>query len=52
MIRWPSERYAKEYGEVATYPLEAAGPECGVAGDRAIEDLVRRRVLLDLPPSW
>ena len=52
MICWPSERYAAEYGELATYPLQSAGPERAVAGDQAIEELVRRRVLLDLPASW
>ncbi len=53
VIRWPSERYRKEYGPLATYPLHAAGPERATAGaDRAIDALARRRVLLDLPPSW
>ena len=52
MIVWPSKRYATEYGELATYPLQAAGPERAIAGDKAIEELVRRRVLLDLPASW
>ena len=52
-IRWPSERYATEYGSLATYPAEATGPETAVAGeDAAIDALARRRVLLDLPASW
>jgi hypothetical protein len=52
-VRWPSERYAKEYGGLATYPMQAAGPESAVAGsDPQLEELVRRRVLLDLPASW
>ena len=52
-IRWPSERYAAEYGPLATYPREAAGPLTAVAGETpAIDALARRRVLLDLPASW
>ena len=52
-IRWPSERYEKEYGPLATYPAEAAGPTEAIAGtDPAIDDLARRRVLLDLPARW
>ncbi|GAC1345329.1 MAG: hypothetical protein NVSMB18_24810 [Acetobacteraceae bacterium] len=53
MISWPSERYAREYGPLATYPLAAEGPKRAVAGsDPAVDALARRRVLLDLPPSW
>jgi len=52
MIQWPSDRYEKEYGKLATYPLVATGPERAVSGEGGIEDLVRRRVLLDLPASW
>jgi hypothetical protein len=52
MISWPSQRYATEYGPLATYPLRADGPERALAGDPAVEQLVRRRVLLDLPASW
>lgn len=52
-ICWPSERYATEYGPLATYPMEFSGPEIAVAGaDAAIDALARRRVLLDLPASW
>ncbi len=52
-IRWPSPRYEAEYGSLATYPGEAAGPETAVAGaDPAIDALARRRVLLDLPARW
>ncbi len=51
-IRWPSERYQKEYAALATYPMEALGPEEATAGEPGIEDLVRRRVLLDLPERW
>jgi SAM-dependent methyltransferase len=51
-VRWPSERYEREYAALATYPMEAEGPESAVAGDPAVEHLVRRRILLDLPPAW
>ncbi len=52
-VRWPSERYEREYGPLATYPAEAAGPAEAVAGrDSAIDALARRRVLLDLPARW
>jgi SAM-dependent methyltransferase len=51
-VRWPSDRYEKEYAALATYPIEASGPELAVAGDPGIEQLVRRRVLLDLPERW
>ena len=52
-IRWPSERYEREYGPLVTYPMRAEGPEHAVAGiDPATDRLARRRVLLDLPASW
>ncbi len=52
-IRWPSERYAAEYGPLATYPVEASGPETAVTGsDPEVDALARRRVLLDLPATW
>jgi len=51
-IRFPSDRYATEYGPLATYPREVEGPAEAIAGDPAIEMLARRRVLLDLPASW
>lgn len=52
-IRWPSERYEREYGPLATYPLRADAPERAVAGsDAATDGLARRRVLLDLPQQW
>ena len=52
-IRWPSERYEREYGPLVTYPLQADGPDEATAGsDPATDALARRRVLLDLPASW
>ena len=51
-IRFPSDRYATEYGPLVTYPLTAEGPECATAGDPGVEALTRRRVLLDLPAQW
>ena len=52
-IHWPSERYAREYGPLATYPLHTDGPEQAIAGaGPAVDHLARRRVLLDLPAAW
>ena len=43
MIQFPSDRYEKEYGKLASYPMRA---------DAKVDDPVRRRVLLDLPERW
>ena len=52
-VRWPSERYEREYGPLATYPVRAEGPEQALAGaDPATDALARRRVLLALPRRW
>ncbi len=52
-IQWPSERYQREYGPLATYPLRSDAPERAVAGaDAATDRFARRRVLLDLPQQW
>ncbi len=52
-IRWPSDRYAREYGALATYPPRIDAPDTAVAGgNAAIDALARRRVLLDLPERW
>ncbi len=50
-IRFPSERYAREYGPRATYRDGAACPERAVAGP-ATETAARRRELVDLPARW
>ena len=51
-IAWPSERYATEYGPLATYPARTDAPETAIAGAEAIDALARRRVLVDLPERW
>lgn len=52
LIAWPSDRYQAEYSRLASYPDRVEGPLHAVAGDPALERLVRRRVLVDLPPQW
>ncbi len=47
-IRFPSERYAAEYGPLATYPEIFLEPADAAARD----DAVRRRALVDLPERW
>ena len=52
-IHWPSDRYAREYGELATYPARTDAPEVAFAGmTEAVDALARARVLLDLPERW
>ena len=52
-ISWPSERYAQEYGELATYPARSDAPAVARAGeDSAPEAMIRRRELVDLPERW
>jgi SAM-dependent methyltransferase len=52
-LRWPSERYQREYGPLASYPARTDAPDHAIAGQSAaIDDLARRRVLLDLPDRW
>lgn len=52
-IRWPSERYEREYGPLATYPVRAQAPEWAAAGaDPETDELARRRVLVSLPERW
>lgn len=45
-IAWPSDRYATEYGSLATYPATLP------ADAQITDDLVRRRAFVDLPPQW
>ena len=47
-IRFPSERYAAEYGPLATYPATFAEPADAAARAGA----ARRRALVDLPERW
>lgn len=49
--RFPSERYAREYGPSVTYPPTTDAPAEVFAGE-ADAALVRTRVLLDLPDRW
>ena len=52
-IRWPSERYEREYGQLATYPAQTEAPDSALAGETPIIDaLARRRELVDLPERW
>ena len=52
-VRWPSDRYAREYGPLATYPQHTDAPAAAQAGQtEAIDALARTRVLLDLPARW
>ncbi len=50
-VVWPSERYATEYGPLATYPLQSDAPDVATLGPANAAD-ARRRVLLDLPAQW
>lgn len=52
LIAWPSDRYQREYGPLASYPDRAEGPLEAVAGEPGLERLVRRRILVDLPAQW
>ncbi len=52
-ICWPSDRYAREYSPLATYPETCDAPSTAIAGqDSATDHLAHRRVLLDLPARW
>ncbi len=44
-MRWPSERYATEYGDLSPHLTGPPAPDDD--GER-----VRRRLLLDLPDAW
>ena len=47
-IRWPSPRYAAEYGPRATYPLRTTDDNLAADPGRA----ARLRALVDLPERW
>ncbi|WP_237477609.1 class I SAM-dependent methyltransferase [Lichenibacterium dinghuense] len=47
-VRFPSERYAAEYGPLATYPAALVEPADALARAAA----VRCRALVDLPERW
>ncbi len=51
VIRWPSERYAAEYGPRATYAPSTTCPETAPC-DAATLDWALRRELVDLPERW
>ena len=52
-IRWPSERYEREYGPLATYPAHSDAPDTALAGESTVVDQqARRRELVDLPERW
>jgi SAM-dependent methyltransferase len=55
--RWPSERYEAEYAAGSRYlvepPVSREVLARGLAGEQpARDELVRRRILLDLPERW
>ena len=51
MLRFPSERYAAEYGPRSTYPARTDCPAQAVSGEAAA-GWARRREMLDLPERW
>jgi hypothetical protein len=51
-VNWPSARYAREHAALATYPDQVTAGADAIAGDPAVEALVRRRVYVDLPARW
>ncbi len=50
-IAWPSERYGREYGALATYPPATTQP-AQAALTEATREAARRRELVDLPEGW
>lgn len=50
-VSWPSERYAREYGPHATYPLRTDCPERAIANASTAAWALRRE-MVDLPERW
>ena len=50
-IRFPSDRYATEYGPLATYPMQTDAPDTARL-TAATAQAARNRTLLDLPTQW
>lgn len=44
-VRWPSERYRAEYEPLSDYLVTDSG-------DAGVDELYRRRILVDLPARW
>ena len=51
VVRWPSERYAQEYGGRATFPLRTDCPPSARSRDASRQSVLRRE-LVDLPERW
>jgi SAM-dependent methyltransferase len=57
-VRWPSPRYEQEYAALSDYlrdvpPLPRSLLDaCRFGADARVDELARRRVLLDLPEAW
>lgn len=54
-VRWPSDRYREEYADLSphlTQPYEVPAKPLVVGADPEVDELARRRVLLDLPERW
>jgi SAM-dependent methyltransferase len=49
-LRFPSERYATEYGDAMRYLTRPVAGDAAPAA--AVAELTRRRVLVDLPEAW
>ena len=53
VLKFPSGRYATEYGALATYPAEVAADLLDRAPAEVLDPaLLRRRVYVDLPARW
>lgn len=53
-VRWPSDRYEREYAALATYPLllDDAPPDLVMGASLHTDRLVRSRAYVSLPPRW